>query len=333
MPKPACLVILEPDHAPFFYGAEEWGALAERVELLAERPLSTAEALADPARLARVEILFSGWGGPPLSADFLAQLPRLRAVFFAGGTVKGHIGDAFWARAIPIVSAAAANARPVAEYTVAALVFGLKGFVPRAAALRDGVPWGQSRAWPGTYRTTVGLVSFGAIAREVRRLLGSFSVDVLVHDPYLTANQARAHDVTPVPLDELFSRSHAVSIHAPSLPETAKMIREEHLLRLPPHATFINSARGAVIDQPGLVFALTARPDIQAFLDVTSPEPPPPDSPLRTLPNVFLTPHVAGSIGPECRRMTRLLLDELDQFLAGQPLRHAVRQADFAISA
>lgn len=333
MSKPACLVVLAPDHAPFFYGSEEWAALAERVELLCDRPLSAEEALADPARLARVETLFSGWGGFPLTAELLAGLPRLRAVFFAGGTIKGQVTDAFWARSIPIVSAAPANARPVAEYTVAALIFGLKGFVPRAAALRDGEPWGQSRAWPGTYRTTVGLVSFGAIAREVRRLLGSFSVDVLVHDPYLTADQARTHDVTPVPLDVLFSRSHAVSIHAPSLPQTEKMIRAEHLLRLPPHATFINSARGAVIDEAGLVSALRARPDIQAFLDVTSPEPPPPDSPLRSLPNVFLTPHVAGSIGPECRRMIHFLIAELDEFLAGQPLRHAVRLADYAISA
>lgn len=333
MSKPACLVVLAPDHSPFFYGSEEWTALGERVELLCDRPLSAAEALSDPARLARVEILFSGWGGFPLNTEILAGLPRLRAVFFAGGTIKGVVTDAFWDLSIPIVSAAPANARPVAEYTLAALVFGLKGFVPRAAGLRAGEPWGQSRAWPGTYRSTVGLVSFGAIAREVRRLLGSFSVDVIVHDPYLTAAQARTHDVTPVSLDDLFSRSHAVSIHTPSLPETAGMIRAEHLLRLPPHSTFINSARGAVIDEPGLVAALRTRPDIQAFLDVTSPEPPPADSPLRSLPNVFLTPHVAGSIGVECRRMTHFLIAELDELLDGQPLRHAVRHADFAISA
>ncbi|MBC8040507.1 MAG: hydroxyacid dehydrogenase [Opitutaceae bacterium] len=333
MSKPTCLVVLSPDHAPFFYGSDEWTALSERVELLCDRPLSATEALADPGRLSRVEILFSGWGGIALTNELVPRLPRLRAVFFAGGTIKGQVSDAFWARAVPLVSAASANARPVAEYTLAALVFGLKGFVPRAAALHAGEPWGQSRAWPGTYRTTVGLVSFGAIAREVRRLLGSFSVDVLVHDPYLTADQARAHDVTPVSLDELFSHSHAVSIHAPSLPETAKMIRAEHLLLLPAHATFINSARGAVIDESGLVSALRARPDIQAFIDVTSPEPPPSDSPLRSLPNVFLTPHVAGSIGNECRRMTHLLIAELDEFLANRPLHHAVRQADYAISA
>jgi len=331
--KPTCLVIIAPDHAPFFYGEEEWNALAARTELLSERPLSGEEAISNPSLLERVEILFTGWGGPALDARLLACMPRLRAVFFAGGTVKGLATEAFWAREVPLVSAAPANARPVAEYTVAALIFGLKGFMPQASALRAGGSWDQSRAWPGCYRVTVGLVSFGAIAREVRRMLESFSISVIVFDPYLSEEQAQIHRVTKVGLDELFELADAVSIHTPWLEQTEKMIRKEHLLRLPRHATFINSARGAVVDEADLVDVLRSRPEMHAFLDVTYPDPPAADSPLLSLPNVFLTPHVAGSIGPECKRMVNFLIAELDRLLANQPLKHTILKETLATSA
>ena len=91
-----------------------------------------------------------------------------------------------------------------------------------------------------------------------------------------------------------------------------------------PYSTFINTSRGAVIRENEMIEVLRQRPDLWAVLDVTYPEPPPPDSPLYTLPNVLLTPHIAGSMGEECRRQGRYMIEELERYLAGQPLSWAV---------
>jgi phosphoglycerate dehydrogenase-like enzyme len=99
------------------------------------------------------------------------------------------------------------------------------------------------------------------------------------------------------------------------------------------NATFINTARGAVVRENELIDVLRERSDLTALLDVTYPEPPVPDSPLFTLPNVMLTPHIAGSVGPECLRMGELMYDELCRYLNGEPMRYKVRREQAAMMA
>jgi phosphoglycerate dehydrogenase-like enzyme len=119
---------------------------------------------------------------------------------------------------------------------------------------------------------------------------------VLVHDPFLSSQDSRDLDVELVSLEALFERSHVVSIHTPLLEETKGLIRGSHVASMLPGATLINTSRGAVLDEAQLVNVLLARPDIQAILDVTDPEPPIKESLLFDLPNVILTPHIAGSL-------------------------------------
>jgi phosphoglycerate dehydrogenase-like enzyme len=123
-----------------------------------------------------------------------------------------------------------------------------------------------------------------------------------------------------VDLDRLFAEADVVSLHTPWLPETEGLIAGRHFERLRPGATFINTARGAVVREPEMTAVLQRRPEVYAVLDVTWPEPPAAGSPLYTLPNVFLTPHMAGSMGPECRRMGRFMADELGRYLRGDSL-------------
>ncbi len=127
-----------------------------------------------------------------------------------------------------------------------------------------------------------------------------------------------------VSLDEACARADVVSLHTPWLKETEKMITGAHFRAMKQGATFLNTARGAVVDEPAMVEVLTERPDLFAVLDVTHPEPPAPDSPLYTLPNVILTPHIAGSMHNECRRMGQYAVDECRRYLAGEPLRWQV---------
>jgi phosphoglycerate dehydrogenase-like enzyme len=125
-------------------------------------------------------------------------------------------------------------------------------------------------------------------------------------------------------LEAIFNRSDVVSLHTPWLKETEGMITGEHLALMKPNATFINTARGAVVREQEMIEVLQQRPDLFAILDVTYPEPPKPGSPLYTLPNVILTPHIAGSLDNECQRMGRYMVDELERYLAGEPLQWAI---------
>jgi phosphoglycerate dehydrogenase-like enzyme len=170
----------------------------------------------------------------------------------------------------------------------------------------------------------VGLVSLGLIGRLVRERLRPFDLRVLAYDPYVKPDYARELDVQLLPLAEVFRRSDVVSLHTPLREETEKMITGAHFASMKPGATFINTARGAIVHETEMIEVLKQRPDLQAVLDVTYPEPPEPGSPLYTLPNVILTPHIAGSMDGECRRMGRYMVEELRRFVAGKPLRWQV---------
>jgi phosphoglycerate dehydrogenase-like enzyme len=102
------------------------------------------------------------------------------------------------------------------------------------------------------------------------------------------------------------------------------MITGQHLVGMKPSSTFINTARGGVVNEPEMIDVLRQRPDLTAILDVTDPEPPAPGSPLYELPNVVLTPHIAGSVDAECRRMGQYAIDECRRWIAGEPLKYQV---------
>ena len=168
------------------------------------------------------------------------------------------------------------------------------------------------------------------IGRKLCELLRPFDVRVVAYDPFATEKDAAQLGVELFDLDELFRQSDAVSLHAPWLPETEGMITSELIASMKENAALINTARGAIIRQHELIKVARRRPDLQFVLDVTYPEPPEEGSPLFALPNVVLTPHIAGSMDSECRRMGRFMVEELERFLAGQPLKYRLTRASVA---
>ena len=180
---------------------------------------------------------------------------------------------------------------------------------------------------------TIGVVGFSRIGRRVVSLLQQLdSATVLVADPYADPYEVAAAGARLVPLDELLPRVDVLSIHAPALPSTRHMIGAEQLARLRRNATVINTARGSLIDTAALERECAAG-RLHAILDVTDPEPLPADSVLYDLPNVMLTPHVAGSLGSEIHRMTDAALDELERFVRGEALQSAVSSETLRVSA
>ncbi|MEV7233323.1 hydroxyacid dehydrogenase [Streptomyces sp. NPDC051020] len=303
-------------------------------------PRFVAHDLADPtpetaAALAEADVLLTCWGATPLTAEVLEGAPRLRAVVHAAGSVKHHITDACWERGIAVTSAAAANALPVAEFTLAAILFAGKRVLQTAqryAALRTGHDWLQELAGSGNYRRTVGIIGASRIGRRVIELLRPFDLDVLLYDPYVDAAEAARLGVRLAALDELCAGSSVVSVHAPQLPETHHLIGAAQLAAMATGTTLINTARGSLIDEDALLPQLRSG-RLHAVLDVTDPELPPALSPLYELPNVLLTPHIAGSLGDELHRMADQALDEMERFASGLPFADPVHAGSLQHSA
>lgn len=285
--------------------------------------------------LADTELLVTGWGCPPLTAEVLAGAPELRAVVHTAGSVRAHVTDACWDRGIEVSSAAAANALPVAEYTVAMILLTGKRVLESARDYRAARARGDFLHTPrttGNYRRTVGILSASLIGRRVIELLRPYDLEVLLHDPYVSDEEAAALGVTPVTLPDLFSRADVVSVHTPLLPATHGLVSRELLAAMRPDAVLINTARGAVVDQDALTEAAVAG-RIRAVLDVTDPEVLPPDHPLWNRDNVLITPHLAGSQGNEWRRLAALAVDEVRRWAAGDGFAHPVRRERLAFLA
>jgi len=320
--RPNALFILDSELFPLIYGREEREELARLAHFYAAP--QTRESIAENcALLSDAEIIFSGWGAPVMSEEFLNAAPKLRAVFYGSGTTNHITTDAFWERDIVITSAYAANARPVAEFVLGAIMLSLKDFWRYQAKAKRGQGWGTpARNIIGGYRSTVALIGCGMVARRVIELLKPLDVQCIVYDPYLDEAAADELGVELCTLDEGFVKGDVVSMHAPDKPETNGMITGNHFSMMKRNATFINTARGRTVRSAEMIAAFQRRPDIMAILDVCDPEEPPAaGSPLYTLDNIILTPHIAGSVGPECQRLGRYIVDEFRRYLAGEPLQ------------
>lgn len=303
--------------------------LAAIGRLVDREPLTSFDSDRARALLAEADVLVGHWGCPTLTADVVALAPRLRLFAYAAGTVKWQVTEAVWERDIVVTSAAAANAVPVAEYTAAMIVLTNKGVLLFREMLRaPGVQLPLDASRVGNVGKRIGIVGASHVGRLTIELLRSYALDVAVFDPYLSADDARALGVAPVDdLTELCALVDVLSIHAPDVEATRGMIGAAQIAALRDGAVLINTARPALVDQDALLDHLQ-RGRISAVLDVTTPEPLPPDHPLLALPNVFVTPHVAGSMGTELGRMADYAIDEVERFATGQPPRFPVTEAD-----
>jgi phosphoglycerate dehydrogenase-like enzyme len=281
------------------------------------------------ALLAEAEVLVGHWGCPTLTAAVLDRAPRLRLFAYGAGTVKWQVTDAVFERGIVVTSAAAANAVPVAEYAVGAILLANKGVFLVRELQRDAdaqVTLDRSRI--GNCGARVGIVGASFVGRLVIDALRATDLECAVYDPYLTDEEADALGVEKVEdLDELCASVRLLSIHAPDIPPTRGMIGAAQLAALPDGATVVNTARPALVDQDALVAELTSG-RLAAVLDVTEPDPLPAGHPLLALPNAFVTPHVAGAMGNELVRLSELAVTEVERYAAGAPPLHPVVAAD-----
>ncbi len=278
--------------------------------------------------LSRAEYVFSTWGMPAFTREEIRKyLPNVKAVFYGAGSVQ-HFARPFIEEGVAVFSAWAANGVPVAEYTFAQIILATKGFFQRLHRQSEGAAWTNKHpavSFPGNYEIKVGIIGAGMIGRMViERLKTLDKVEILVSDPFLSDAKAAELGVTKCDLDTVFTECDVISNHTANNPQTVGMMNKRHFDAMKPHAVFINTGRGAQVVEDDMIAALREVPTRAAVLDVTFPEPPEADSPLYTLDNVFLTPHIAGSLGNEVHRMAEYMYDEYRAFDAGEKTRYHV---------
>lgn len=310
-----------------FFGPDGLAALAEVGDVLDPEPLGSFDDPRADALLAEAEVLVGHWGCPLIGSDVVDRAPRLGLIAYAAGTVKFTVAEDVFDRDVRITSGAPANAEPVAEFTLAAILLANKDVFFRREAMRDptiGVGRPRADVPVGNWDKTIGIVGASMVGRRVIELLRAFPrLRVTLYDPFVDEHDAVVLGVTKLDLDELCATADVLSVHAPDIPATRGMIGARQLAALRTGATVINTARGALVDHDALIAELRSG-RLDAVLDVTDPEPLPDDSPLRSLPNVFLTPHLAGSQGTELGRMTEHVVDEIRRWAAGEPARNQV---------
>ena len=302
----------KPERIAEVYTPEQRSELAGIAELL---PEAVTPENFDRLDLSQVEAIFSTWGMMCLTPEQLDRMPKLEAVFYAAGATDAFARPLL-SRGIHLSSAWRANAVPVAEFVLAQIVLSMKNYFAVTSSLRRTRAWSKALVGPGCYGECVALLGAGEISTRLSRMLANFDLEVLT----VPSRPERR----TVPLEEAFRRAFVVSNHLPNREDNRKVLTRDMFLSMRPHATFINTGRGAQVDEPGLIEALKARPDLTALIDVTFPEPPETDSELYALPNVHLTPHIAGSLNDEVHRMARFAIDEYKRYANGEALEHEV---------
>ncbi|MQB28609.1 dehydrogenase [Agrobacterium tumefaciens] len=318
-----------------FFGPREWARLNAVTHIIPGFPYTDFDTADGTEALAEADILLAAWGTPSLTRERLARAPRLKMLAYAASSVRRVAPAEFWETSdVLVTTAASAMAVPVAEFTYAAIIMCNKDVF----RLRDehraergtgvfGSRRGRSLPYLGNHARKVGIVGASRIGRLVMEMLARGKFEIVVYDPFLSAEEAASLGARKTELDELLAWSDVVSLHAPILPETHHMIGARELALMTDHAVFINTARGWLVDHDALLAeAFSGR--LRILIDTPEPEPLPTDSPFYDLPNVVLTPHIAGALGNELRALSNLTITEIERFVTGLPPLHPVHKQD-----
>ncbi|WP_335941555.1 hydroxyacid dehydrogenase [Streptomyces sp. PTD5-9] len=318
------VVAVPPRLREEFFTAEVWRELERAAEPVVLDDHTDRAALA--AALPGARALITSWGAPRVDAGLLASADRLELVAHTGSAVAPYVTEDVFRRGVAVTQAGDAMARPVAEVALAFTLALLHRIHRFDHALRGGADWDEAGQAPPRHEihgSDVGVVGASRTGRAYIALARAMGARVSVTDPYLSEADAEALGVDPVPLETLLTRSRIVAVHAPVTEETHRMIGAAQLALMPDGAGLVNTARSWLVDEEALLAEVSSG-RLDAAIDVFDAEPLPVDHPLRSLPNVLLTPHqAAGTV--ECRRrLGASAVDEVLRLLAGRPPAHAV---------
>lgn len=321
-------------HIDWMFRPPVWAKLQEEFEVWQNpgaRHLRPEDVL---DRLPDCDAILTGWGARPFTPQVLDKAPNLKIVAHTAGSPRllfadETIREVVIPRGITIYSGASGMAHNVAEAAIGLMILASRRWPLHEACYRarqlDGAKTPEATERDDVFLTgaTVGLVSASKVSRTLLPLLHAFGCRVLLYDPFLSEEAAGELGAEKCALEEMFELCDIVSIHAPDLPETRNMIGRELLSKLRDGATLVNTSRGRVLDHRALAQECRGG-RIFAALDVSEPEPLPPDSPLWEMPNVMLLPHIAGAGRAGYSLIGQGALHALRAVFAGEPVEGAV---------
>jgi phosphoglycerate dehydrogenase-like enzyme len=330
--KPNILVVVRPGDYELQFTPPYDRALRElgEVTFSGRDGLLASEELAE--LLPGVDWLVGGWGTPRFTDEVLSAADQLKLYVHTAGSIKGILPPAVFEQGITVTHGAGAIATGVADMSVCMIWMMLRQVHKLDAALKAGKSWSETKeAGYGLVQglgrefagQRIGVLGAGHTGRTFIKLIHALGCEIWVYDPYLSEERAAELGARKVELDDLLSQCPVVSCQLPTTEETYHMIGARELGLLQDGAIFCNTARSRVIDMDALLAELQSG-RIQASLDVFDQEPLPEDSPFRELDNAILTPHVAGGTIEARRRQGQYMVEEMQRFLAGEPLRFEV---------
>ena len=276
--------------------------------------------------LSECEVAFSTWGMPCLSEDEIKRyMPKLKIVFYAAGSVQAFARP-FLDCGIRVFSAFAANAVPVAEYTVSQIILASKGFYQGAKRYRLAFPssFVHTQKCKGNFDIKVGLAGLGCIGSMVAERLKEYDVKVYAFDPFCSQEKAEKLGVKLVDLETLFKECDVISNHLANKKELKNVFTSKHFASMKKYSTFINTGRGDQVNEWALAKNLLLHPSRTAVVDVLKAEFIPYINPLFWCPNAIITPHIAGSMGNETHRMAYYMIEQLDNYLKDKDTQYEV---------
>ncbi|WP_020389267.1 hydroxyacid dehydrogenase [Kribbella catacumbae] len=323
------LVCVPAAETDAFFPPATQNALEKLGDVVRREPVDLLKPEAFQEALNGVEVLITGWGFPRLDGAHLALAPQLRFVMHSASSLRALISDAFWNSGIPVSQAGAAMAPAVAELSLTFTLSLLRRTHRLDHALRSGQGWQQARRIERARelgQARIGVIGASRTGRSYVAACQALGAEVQLYDPHLSPDDPLSS--LSVTLPQLLATSDVVAVHAPATAETAGMIGAGEIAALPDGAAVVNTARSSILDMDAM-FEAVASGRIDAALDVFDLEPLPEADRWRSLPNVLLTPHLAGATRESRWRAGWIVVDEIRRYLAGEPLQHAVSRADF----
>ena len=324
--KPRISILMSFEMTQNIISKEDYNRLKEFSDLNPEIPQKVNEESTKKV-IKGAEGCISGWGSCKLTKEILDQAPDLKIIAHSAGSIKGIVSEEVWKRKITVTSTASALGIGVAEFTLGIMLTTMKRVWWFNELTHKGF-WREDKEVKKVkepYKAIVGVIGAGNVGRNFIRLLKNLEVKILLYDPYCSEDEAKELGAKKVSLEDLMKNSDVVSLHAPNIPSTYHMINRDNLKLLKDGAIFINTARGASVDEEALIEELK-KDRITACLDVTEPEPPKMDSFLRKLPNVILTPHIAGAVANNRFRQGNYAVSEIVRFFLEERVRYEVTE-------
>ncbi|MBK1875259.1 NAD(P)-dependent oxidoreductase [Pelagicoccus mobilis] len=285
--------------------------------------ITEEDVVSDLIDVGEFEVLFATWGVPVLDSRQVAKFTRLKHIFFGAGSIK-HFGLPFLEAGVTISSSKATNARIVADFCLGQILLATKRYFQNVAGYNSyqaGVELKEKlHDFPGHCGSRIGLIGCGKISRFLIGHLGERDFEISVMDPFLSDEESEKLGVRKVNLETLFEECDVVSNHLPNLPHLKGVLNGQLFSRMKQGATFMNTGRGAQIQESELLEVMQRRADLVALLDVTDPEPPEVDSKLYSQSNILLSSHIAGCVGREVHMLIDEAIESSRKWLKGDPL-------------